>query len=121
MKNLPGPAEENRLAKQEASERIRDNGKSREHKEAVGRNTLQHVHLQVLVTAAELEFVPTVHPAQRTGIIKRILVGVPRPRDWISNGGVAIDLNEWGPGGGVQAWLVTKTEAVGRGLVVLSP
>ena len=116
-KIAPALEKEDRLSEKEAGERIWYHGKTREHKETVGGNALQHVELRMLVAASELEFVATVHPTHRARIVKGILIRVARPGNRISDRGVAVDLDKRRPDGEVQARLVTKTQA-GRRCVV---
>ena len=104
---------EDRLSEQEAGKRIGYHRKTREHKETVGGNALQHVELRVLVPASNLDFMPPVDPTQRARIVKSILIGIARPGNRISDGGVAVDLYKRRPNGEVQAGLVTKPQAEG--------
>ena len=108
---------ENGLAEQKARKRIRHNRKRRKNKETVGRNALQDIDLQMLVTSAELDFVAAVHPTERGGIVKRILVRVARPRNRISDGGIPVHLNERRTYGSIQARLIAKTKAFGSRVV----
>ena len=83
----------------------------REDKEAVGRDTLQHVDVLMLIPAAKFELMLAVYPTQRCGVIEDIFVGVTRTRDWITNSGIAVHLDEWRSGGDVEARRVLKSKA----------
>src|SRR4030095_15076975 len=86
--------EEDRGAKQEAGKGVRDYRKGSEDKETIGGNSLQHIDLKALVSAAEFEFVIATGPADVSGRVKGVLVTVARASDWIAHRGVSVDLNE---------------------------
>src|SRR3954453_11609466 len=67
----------------------------------------------MLIASAEFQFVAAVNPAQGTGIIERIFVAVARSRNWIADGGVAVDLNERRADGDIKAGRVTEPETRG--------
>ena len=60
-------------------------GNGCEYKEAIGCDPLQHVDLLILVSAAEFQLVLAANPAQRSGVIEDIFVGVARAGDRITN------------------------------------
>ena len=70
------------------------NRKSGEHKESVGCDALQGIHLQMLISATKLEFVCAANPTQCAGIIKGVFVSIARAGDRIANTRIAAYLNE---------------------------
>ena len=73
-----------RQTPQEAGECVRYR-EWRKYKEAVCRDALQRIHLQMLISAAEFHLVCAAHPAQRAGIIKGVFVGIAWAGDRIAN------------------------------------
>src|SRR6185312_12702790 len=104
---------DDRLAKQEAGERIGYDGWRRENKEAIAGDALQRVDLEALVSASEFELVTAAHPAQRTGDVVSILISIARPRNRIADGGIACHLNGGRTYGQVQAGSVSEAELRG--------
>src|ERR1700733_8728824 len=102
--------ENHRLPGKEAGECVRYR-EWLEYEEAVARNPLQHVDLLMLESAAELQLMFAVHPAQRSGVIEDIFVSVSRSCDRISNRGIAIHLDEWRSSGNIETRLVLKSKA----------
>ena len=72
----------------------------------------------VLVAAAEFQIVLAANPAQRSGVIEYILVGIPRAGDGIAHRRIAIHLDERRPGGNIETGLVLEPQA-GWGLMIL--
>ena len=76
--------EDDRLPGEEAGECVRYR-EWREYEEPVGCDPLQHIDLLMLVSAAEFQLVLAAHPAQRSGVIEDVFVGVARAGDRITN------------------------------------
>ena len=87
--------EDDWLTKKEAGKRIGHDRKTGKHKKTVGRDSLQRVDLQVLISASEFEFVAAMHPAQRSRVVKSILICIARSGNRIANGGIAGNLDRW--------------------------
>src|SRR5207245_1022518 len=101
--------EENRLANHETGERIR-HWEGNDDKESVGSDSLQRVHMQVLITTSKFQFVLSAYPAYGAVVVIRIFVTIARSGDGIADGSVSIHLDERRPGGHVQAGVVVKAE-----------
>ena len=108
--------EKHGLARQEAGESVAVR-KGRKYKEAVGSYPLQGIDIVVAIASAKLQFVVAVNPAQRTGIVKGVLIRVARSSDGIADRGVAAYLDERRSKGCIETWLVLKTQ-VHRGLMI---
>ena len=96
--------EDDRLSGEEAGESIRDR-EGCEDEEAVGRDSLQHVDVLMLVSAAEFQLVLAAHPAERCGVVEDIFEGVAGAGDRITHCGIAIHLNEWRSRGDLETRL----------------
>src|SRR6201999_2941856 len=93
--------EDDRLPHEKAGERV-GHRERREHKEAVGRDALQHVNLLALVSTAELQLVLAAHPTQRSRNVVNIFIGVARYGDRIPHFGIAAYLYERRSGGNIE-------------------
>src|SRR6185437_3459354 len=71
------------------------------------------VDLVATIAAAEFHFVAANDPTERTGNVKRVLIGITRAGDGIPDGRVACYLDEWRPGRDRQRGIVLETKISG--------